>query len=223
MSSPFHSLTSSISLSSLLFAGTQLAVNFHYTESDCVKWYIFQEVGTQLLVAAVEFILIIRGMPLLDLRGPAANVDTLQVHALYDRNRRVTATLFALFLVENVVMIVTLIKVVPEVHFDAICTVIRSPSDLIFFAYDYIPFNPFTILTLALYSVAFVSFETVLFVLTLFKFLVALRNGWGRTPVIYLLVRDGTWAFILIFGSYASSFLALHFLAYPCTTSDALR
>ena len=56
-------LSSQISsfLSSLLFTGTQLAVNFHYTESDCVKWYIFQEVGTQLLVAAVEFILIIRG------------------------------------------------------------------------------------------------------------------------------------------------------------------
>jgi hypothetical protein len=56
-------------------------------------------------------------------------------------------------------------------------------------------------------SIAFVSFETVLFVLTLIKFLVALRHGWGRTPVIHLLMRDGTWAFILIFGSPASSFL----------------
>ncbi|KAI0248021.1 hypothetical protein BJV78DRAFT_1076238, partial [Lactifluus subvellereus] len=148
---------------SLLFAGTQLATNFHYTESDCIKWYIFQEVGTQLLVAAVEFILIIR------------------VHALYDRNRHITAILFVLFLVENVVMTVTLVKVVPGVRFDAICIVRRSPSDLVIFA------------------VAFVSFETVLFVLTLVKFLVALRNGWGRTPVVYLLVRDGTWAFILIF------------------------
>ena len=56
-------------------------------------------------------------------------------------------------------------------------------------------------LSLFSHSVAFVSFETVLFVLTLFKFIVALRNGWGRTPVLFLLVRDGTWAFILIFGS----------------------
>lgn len=47
--------------SSLLFVGTELSIAFHYTESDCVKWYIFQEVGTQLLVAVVESILIVRG------------------------------------------------------------------------------------------------------------------------------------------------------------------
>jgi hypothetical protein len=63
----------------------------------------------------------------------------LPVHALYDRNRRVTATLFVLFLVENVVMAVSLIKVVPAVRFDTICTVIYSPTDLVIFAYDYTP------------------------------------------------------------------------------------
>ncbi|KAI0290331.1 hypothetical protein B0F90DRAFT_1672015 [Multifurca ochricompacta] len=149
----------------LLFTGTQLALNFHYTESDCIKWYIFQEVGTQLLIAAVEFILLIR------------------LHALYDRNRNLTATLFFLFFVENIAMIVTLIKVVSGVRFDATCTVIHSPPTLLIFA------------------VAFVAFETLLFILTLFKFIVALRNGWGRTPVVYLLVRDGTWAFVLIFAT----------------------
>jgi len=41
-----------------------------------------------------------------------------------------------MFLVENIVMITTLIKVVPGVGFDASCTVIHSPSSLIFFAYD---------------------------------------------------------------------------------------
>jgi len=50
-----------------------------------------------------------------------------------------------------------------------------------------------------LYSVSFVAFETILFVLTLVKFLLALRDGWGRTSVVYLLVRDGTWAFMLVF------------------------
>ena len=111
-------------------------------------------------------------------------------------------------------MAVTLVKVVPGVRFDAICIVTHSPPDLVIFAYDYIPLTSSTILMLNLYSVAFVLFETVLFVLTLVKFLVALRNGWGRTPVIYLLVRDGTWAFILIFGSPTSSFLAIHFLTH---------
>jgi hypothetical protein len=76
------------------------------------------------------------------------------------------------------------------------------------------PSTSFTTLILAFYSVAFISFETILFLLTLAKFLAALRNGWGRTPVIYLLMRDGTWAFILIFGEPASSFIAIPFLAY---------
>ncbi|KAI9430444.1 hypothetical protein H4582DRAFT_1447529 [Lactarius indigo] len=79
------------------------------------------------------------------------------------------------------VMIITLVGVVPEIGFDSICTVVHSPPRLLLFA------------------IAFVSFETILFILTLFKFIVALRSGWGRTPVLYLLVRDGTWAFILIF------------------------
>src|SRR5216683_6367870 len=74
-----------------------------------------------------------------------------------------------------------------------------------------------------LYSAAFVAFETILFVLTLVKFLIALRDGWGRTPVVYLLVRDGTWAFMLIFGPlpcFLSYFHVPHLLPPP---SDPLR
>ncbi|KAH9994989.1 hypothetical protein BJV74DRAFT_757377, partial [Russula compacta] len=127
----------------------------------CVKWYIFQGVGTQLLVAAVEFILIIR-------------VHLQQVHVPCDRK-------IALFLMENVIMIFTLEKVIPGVCFDTNCTVIHSPPGFIFFA------------------TTLVAFETILFVLTLIKFLFALRNGWGCILVLFHLVCDGTWAFILIF------------------------
>lgn len=49
-------------LSAVLFVGTPLALYLRYTDSDCVKWYIFQEVGTQVLIAAVESILIVRGV-----------------------------------------------------------------------------------------------------------------------------------------------------------------
>lgn len=58
------------SSSSLLFVGTEFSIRFHYTESDCVKWYIFQEVGTLLLIAAVESILIVRGMLSISILGP---------------------------------------------------------------------------------------------------------------------------------------------------------
>lgn len=138
------------------------------------------------------------------------------VHALYDRSRSVIVPLVILFLMENLAMIVTLIVVVPGVSFDAACTVVRSPPSLIIFAYGHILSTSSAILTLVLYSAAFVSFESVLFILTLIKFLVALRSGWGRTPVLFLLVRDGTWAFILIFGSPSLPISIPH---HPCSPS----
>ncbi|KAH9057068.1 hypothetical protein EDB83DRAFT_2316045 [Lactarius deliciosus] len=113
----------------MLFVGTQIAFSLHYTYSDHIKWYIFQEVGTQALIAAVEFILIVCDH----------HFDSPPV------------------------MIVTLVRVVLEIGFDPICTVVHSPPGLLF-------------------VVAFVSFETVLFIPTLFKFIVALRSGWGRSP-----------------------------------------
>lgn len=50
-------------------------------------------------------------------------------------------------------------------------------------------------------SGAFVGFELLLFVLTMVKFVEAYRNGWDRIPLLTLVVRDGTWAFLVIFGS----------------------
>ena len=47
-----------------------------------------------------------------------------------------------------------------------------------------------------------IAFQTLLFGFTVWKFVVALKSGWGNIPIMRLLVRDGTWAFILLFGTY---------------------
>ena len=59
------------------------------------------------------------------------------------------------------------------------------------------------------YRGAPIAFQTVLFGLTVWKFFQAVRSGWGDVPILQLLVRDGTWAFFLLFGAYTSIF-ALH-------------
>ena len=41
--------------------------------------------------------------------------------------------------------------------------------------------------------------EALLLVLTAWKFIVAMREGWGHTPIIGLMLRDGLWAFLVIF------------------------
>ncbi|KAH9160035.1 hypothetical protein EDB89DRAFT_2082581 [Lactarius sanguifluus] len=80
----------------LLFVGTQIAFSLHYANSDCIKWYIFQEVDTQALIAAVEFILIV---------GSSRWITT--------------SILLLLFIAENIVMIITLVRVVLEIGFDS--------------------------------------------------------------------------------------------------------
>jgi hypothetical protein len=38
--------------------------------------------------------------------------------------------------------------------------------------------------------------------MTLYKFFQAVKAGWGDIPIMHLLMRDGTWAFILLFGKW---------------------
>jgi hypothetical protein len=42
-------------------------------------------------------------------------------------------------------------------------------------------------------------FQALLFTVTIYKFVLAVRDGWGDVPLIVLLTRDGTWAFCLLF------------------------
>jgi hypothetical protein len=42
--------------------------------------------------------------------------------------------------------------------------------------------------------------QTVIMGLTVAKHTVAVRNGWGRTPVVSLMIRDGTTVFIVMSG-----------------------
>ncbi|RXW24310.1 hypothetical protein EST38_g1534 [Candolleomyces aberdarensis] len=45
-----------------------------------------------------------------------------------------------------------------------------------------------------------IAFQTLLFGMTFFKFFRAVKAGWGDIPIMHLLMRDGTWAFILLFA-----------------------
>ena len=43
------------------------------------------------------------------------------------------------------------------------------------------------------------AFETLLFFLTIVKFLDGFRNGWARGVFVQQFITDGTWAYALIF------------------------
>jgi hypothetical protein len=88
-----------------------------------------------------------------------------------------------------------------------LCIVTHFPKSFIIygcgpFAFHHISLSFFLS---AYYSAAAVLFQTCLFGLTLVKFIGALRTGWGDVPLLVILVRDGTWAYLLAVGMWTSS------------------
>lgn len=60
-------------------------------------------------------------------------------------------------------------------------------------------------------SAALITFQATLFALTAWKFLQALKAGWGRIPVIQLVIRDGLGLFPPIWCvAFASPYISHH-------------
>ncbi|KDR67787.1 hypothetical protein GALMADRAFT_1061626 [Galerina marginata CBS 339.88] len=110
----------------------------------------------------------------------------LRVHALYHGQRPVRVTVVFFFILEVIGMAVGLGLTLPGVQFDDICAVSYVPRFL------------------AIYGLALMLFQTVLFALTMHKFVQGVKDDWGEFPITKLLIRDGTWAFFLLFFVYVS-------------------
>ncbi|GJE89045.1 hypothetical protein PsYK624_051350 [Phanerochaete sordida] len=121
----------------------------------------------------------------------------MRVYALYNRNLALLGVLSALFLAEVSALGYILAVITPELKFNHDCFVTASPP--LFVAY----------------WIVSLVFETVLFVLTLLKFAHAVRQGWGRRPVMRDFVSDGTWAYTLLFVTMLVNALLYKFVRSP--------
>ncbi|RXW18129.1 hypothetical protein EST38_g7729 [Candolleomyces aberdarensis] len=146
---------------SVLFVGTP---PFTFTKRECYIWNVYQGLATVLIVAAVDYILILR------------------IFALYSRSRIIRYLVATLYLLELVTMSIGVGLAVPNLGYDDLCTLIDVPD------------------TFLIAAGAPIAFQTILFGLTAWRFLEAVKAGWGNVPIIQLLMRDGTWAFILLFA-----------------------
>ncbi|KAI0364048.1 hypothetical protein BV20DRAFT_983430 [Pilatotrama ljubarskyi] len=104
-----------------------------------------------------------------------------RVYALYSRSPVLLGVLGSLFAAEIAFLCYVLAVVTPKLTYDDECYVTSSPT---IFQY---------------YWIVSLIFETILFVLTMYKFCEAVRQGWGKGPVMQQFVTDGTWAYALIF------------------------
>ncbi|KAJ7287285.1 hypothetical protein C8J57DRAFT_1283426 [Mycena rebaudengoi] len=117
----------------------------------------------------------------------------LRVYALYHSGWTMRRTIICLFGLEIAGMCVGFGLSLPTIEFDDICLVTHISSTL-------------------LIGGSILLFQSFLFALTAVRFVSALREGWGGTSIVSLIMRDGTWAFILIFAimvGEASSLYAL--------------
>ncbi|KAF4567487.1 hypothetical protein EYR40_006492 [Pleurotus pulmonarius] len=104
----------------------------------------------------------------------------LRVEALYGGRRPIKWVIRCLYYVEVTCMVVGISVSAHGFVFDSRCGVTDTPS------------------TAVIFGVVTPIFQTLLFFLTFYKFAQAVKEGWGRTPLTVLLIRDGTWAFFVI-------------------------
>ncbi|KAG2021241.1 hypothetical protein CC2G_006495 [Coprinopsis cinerea AmutBmut pab1-1] len=143
------------------FYGAPLPLTYSF--HGCYIWNVYQGLSSILVIAAVDYILILR------------------VHAMYPRNKPVRYISSLLYVAELVMMSVGIGLAVPQLKYDERCVVSESP--IVFTAAAGCP----------------IAFQAFLFGATVWKFCRAVRAGWGHVPIVQLLLRDGTWAFGLLF------------------------
>lgn len=121
----------------------------------------------------------------------------LRVDALYGGYRPIRWIIRCLYFVEVTCMIVGISVSAHGFLFDARCGVTDTPS------------------TAVIFGVVTPVFQTLLFVLTFYKFAQAVKQGWGRTRLAGLLMRDGTWAFFVIEALLAANGILNFVTDYP--------
>ncbi|GJE98011.1 hypothetical protein PsYK624_142330 [Phanerochaete sordida] len=123
-------------------------------------------------------------------------VLVMRLYALYNANQLVLWAIILAFAAEVAVMVVCLCIVLPGMTFTPACLV--AHADGIFVAY----------------WASSLAFETLLFLLTLVKFYHSVAHAFREQSILGVFLRDGTWAFALIFVA-----MLLNLLMYKlCTT-----
>ncbi|KAF9568251.1 hypothetical protein CPC08DRAFT_702674 [Agrocybe pediades] len=103
-----------------------------------------------------------------------------RVYALYNQNKYIKVLFLILLLAETIAVVVGVAMNLPGENFRPVNVLVTSPKSYMYFGIS-----------------AIVSQITIL-CLTLIKYRMALAGGWGKIPIMTLMVRDGTVTFVLL-------------------------
>ncbi|KAF4572572.1 hypothetical protein EYR36_007080 [Pleurotus pulmonarius] len=171
-----------------------LAAPLYPGRSVCLLLLSFQAISSQALMMGVQVLLVLR------------------VIALFNRVRWLRSFLSALFLVEVVLMTVFFGISLRSMDYGIHCVITGFPITATGFLCVSVPVQTcraalkqlptsFSANATARVSISRslrippILYESLLFVLTMIKFYQALREGWGRQPVISRFMSHGIWAF----------------------------
>jgi hypothetical protein len=169
----------------------------------CITFCATLAVTTQCLLISMHLILMLRGLFVLqcslNCHSKPTNANPLLVFALYIRKRWIVILLLSLLGTQNVAQAISVIYTIPAVAFNPICHIERIPR-LVAMHGSVQPLSSHSLTNFCARSFATLSMQTTILGLTIIKCFVALRAGWGRVPLVKLIVRDGTLSFIVISG-----------------------
>lgn len=172
----------------------------------CRLWYTWRLVTCQIMVAAVEAILVLQG------QYPCSSMSSfwlnyhLEVYALYNRSQRIAILLGSLIVAEVSTSTVNSYSNLPKMQFDSVCLTKLALLPVIQYGCVISPVTASNALSDLYTSIISLCTQTTILFLTFAKQIFAQRSGCGKTPIVSLMIRDGVFAFVVIFSepSYCS-------------------
>ncbi|TFK32739.1 hypothetical protein BDQ12DRAFT_739219, partial [Crucibulum laeve] len=149
----------------------------------CRPWFLFLAISTCMLFAALEIVLMLRGMNYFNFNFNIRQVLSLLLNAvcaLYRRSSRVKIFFIVIFII-NQVIIADYTRRESSLPFGDTCETTELPHDVIY-----------PIVTIILT-------QSIIWIMTVTK-----RNiAYGRAPIVGLMVRDGAWIFVLLCAMFS--------------------
>ncbi|KAF8587010.1 hypothetical protein K439DRAFT_1631137 [Ramaria rubella] len=161
---------------------TNVSGLLHLSTGICTAWVYFEAIAGYLVFLAVEILLVMR------------------IYAFYGKGKRVLVFMLILLALEHAACITLLVLGLP--NFDI--TPSPFPSNIHVGACIVVKLTAL----FPNYWIPGLGFETVLFVLLVIKFVLEKRSGTGGSHLLIIFVRDGAWAFAIIFAMLLWSTLA---------------
>ncbi|KIJ53735.1 hypothetical protein M422DRAFT_241979 [Sphaerobolus stellatus SS14] len=155
---------------------TNVSHLLHPSVTGCFIWIWFEALSGHTVISTVEILMMMR------------------IYAFYGRNKNLLIFLFALFTIEHAISLYFLAKTVP--HFQIFLNTLPPSLRVSVCIVGKIP-DIFTN-----YWIPCLAFQFILFVLLIAKFFHTKWNTTLSTPhLLAIFVRDGAWAFALIFAA----------------------